>query len=552
MASQSVTNPTPVVEIATKPFDDQSPGTSGLRKKVERFAIPTYVENYVQAIFDSVPELDGGTLVLGGDGRFFVEEVVQTILRMAAANGVAKILVGQNGLLSTPAASHMIRLKGATAGIILSASHNPGGPKGDFGIKLNMGNGGAASESVTARIFERSKALSVYRTIEAEAIDLSALGTTTLLNTVIEVVDPVSDYADLMEQQFDFELIREKVSQGLSLRFDAMHAVTGPYALEIFENRLGFAKGSVVNAVPLPDFGGGHPDPNPSHAVALMEEMYGPSAPDFGAASDGDGDRNLIVGRNAYVAPSDSLAVLAANATLVPAFKDGLTGVARSMPTSSAADKVAEALGFGCYVAPTGWKFFCNLLDADMVGICGEESAGTGGNHVREKDGLWAVLFWLNILAVTGKSVDEIMQEHWKRFGRVYYARHDFEGVESEVANALMSDLTARLPALEGSRTAGVGVRSAKVFDYHDPTDGSVSANQGISIEFVSGARLVVRLSGTGTSGATVRVYLEQSETDPDRLDLDPAEALIPMVAAYEELLDPETSIGLSAPTGYA
>ncbi|MEM8630992.1 MAG: alpha-D-glucose phosphate-specific phosphoglucomutase [Pseudomonadota bacterium] len=535
-------------EIKTQPIAGQKPGTSGLRKKTLVFMQPHYLENFVQAIFDGIGGATGKTFVLGGDGRYFNDRAIQVILRMAAANGAAKVIVGQNGLLSTPAASNLIRTRGTDGGIILSASHNPGGHDEDFGIKFNTPNGGPAPEDVTARIFKASESLSKYRLVEAHDVALSATGETKMGDMTVEVVDPVADYAALMERLFDFDKIAALLAGGFRIRFDAMHAVTGPYALAILEKRLGAPQASVVNAVPLPDFGGGHPDPNPIWAKDLMDLMMGADAPDFGAASDGDGDRNMILGRGVYVTPSDSLAVLAANAHLAPGYAGGLGGVARSMPTSRAADRVAAACGFHCYETPTGWKFFGNLLDAGLAGLCGEESAGTGSNHVREKDGLWAVLLWLNILADTGKSVQDLLQDHWREFGRNYYSRHDYEAVEQAKADALMTGLRSSLPALPGQSFQGLTVSEADEFAYDDPVDGARSEGQGIRIGFEGGARAVFRLSGTGTEGATLRVYLEALEEDPAQMDKDPQVALAAVIAAADELAGITRITGRTAP----
>ena len=523
--------------IATTPYDDQKPGTSGLRKKVPHFQQPNYAANFIQSIFDALP-LDGGeTLVIGGDGRYYNRDVILMAIRMAAGNGYGRVVVGQNGILSTPAASNLIRKRGASGGIILSASHNPGGPDGDFGIKYNGSNGGPAPESVTGKIFEKSKTISRYRVWTSTAPDISQLGETKLGDTVVEVVDPVADYAELMEELFDFEKIRALLSSGFRIRFDAMHAVTGPYATEILENRLGAPAGSVFNAVPKEDFGGGHPDPNAVYAKALIDELMAEEGPDFGAASDGDGDRNLIVGKGLVVSPSDSLAVLAANAHLAPAYAKGIAGVARSMPTSQAADRVAQKRGIGIYETPTGWKFFGNLLDAGKVTICGEESAGTGSDHVREKDGVWAVLLWLNILAERRESVAEIMAKHWAEFGRNFYQRHDYEEIDAKAANGLMESLRDRLASMAGQRFGTLVVSEADDFSYKDPIDGSVAAGQGVRIVFSGGSRIVYRLSGTGTSGATLRVYIERFEPDPARHSLPPEEAL-------KELIDTADVIG--------
>ena len=534
--------------ISTQPIAGQKPGTSGLRKKTKVFMGPHFLENYVQAIFDGIGGVAGAVLVVGGDGRYFNDRAIQVILRMAAANGAAKVIVGKDGVLSTPAASHLIRKNKTEGGLILSASHNPGGIDADFGLKYNGPNGGPAAENVTDKIYAATQTLTEYRIIECMDIVIGAIGTQSLGAMAIEIVDPVTDYAALMEELFDFGAIRALFDSGFTMRFDAMHAVTGPYAKEILENRLGAVAGTVVNAVPLPDFGNGHPDPNPIWAKDLMDLMMGPDAPDFGAASDGDGDRNMIVGRGAYVTPSDSLAVLTANAHLAPAYKKGLAGVARSMPTSAAADRVAEAMGIAHFETPTGWKFFGNLLDAGRATLCGEESAGTGSDHVREKDGLWAVLLWLNILAEKRISVGEMLAEHWATYGRNYYSRHDYEAVASDAANGLMDALRAALPDLAGKTVGELTVAMADEFSYLDPVDGSTSAGQGIRISFTNGARVVFRLSGTGTEGATLRVYLEQLELDPAQMNRDPQEALAPVIAAADELAGITTRTGRAAP----
>ncbi len=534
--------------VPTQPIDGQQPGTSGLRKKTRIFMQPHYLENYTQAIFDGIGGVDGKTLVVGGDGRYFNDAAIKTLLRMAAANGAATCIVGRDGLLSTPAASNLIRKRGADGGLILSASHNPGGPDEDFGLKYNGPNGGPATEAVTEKIYARTADITEYRISEEDTVDLATPGTQTLDGMTVEIVDPVDDYAELMSTLFDFEAISAMFRDGFRLRFDAMHAVTGPYAHRILEDILGAPKGSVVNGTPLPDFGGGHPDPNPVWAKDLMEAMYAPDAPDFGAASDGDGDRNMIVGRNCYVSPSDSLAVLADCAHLAPGYKNGLAGVARSMPTSCAVDRVAEAKGIEHFETPTGWKFFGNLLDAGRVTLCGEESAGTGSNHVREKDGLWAVLLWLNILAKTRKTVSQIMADHWARYGRNYYSRHDYEAVESAAANTLVQRLRDRLAELPGQSFAGLRVTAADDFSYDDPVDGSTSAHQGIRVLFDEGSRVVLRLSGTGTEGATLRLYLETLETAADAMDRDPQVALAPAIAAAEALADIAALTGRTQP----
>lgn len=517
----------------TQPYTDQKPGTSGLRKKVTVFQQPNYAENFVQSVFDVVDGKQGATLVIGGDGRFLNREVIQKAIRIAAANGFGRAVIGRGGILSTPAASNMIRIRKALGGLVLSASHNPGGPTEDFGIKYNIANGGPAPENVTEALYQRTKVIDRWLTVDAADVDLDTIGETQVGDMTVEIVDPVADYAALMERLFDFAAIR---AAGLTMAFDAMSAVTGPYATEILENRLGFAKGTVRNGTPLEDFGGHHPDPNLVHAHALYETMMAPDAPDFGAASDGDGDRNLIIGRDRFVTPSDSLAMLAANAHLAPGYAGGLKGIARSMPTSAAADRVAAAKGLPIFETPTGWKFFGNLLDAGKATICGEESAGTGSDHVREKDGLWAVLLWLNILAVRGQSVDAIARDHWATYGRNYYARHDYEGVESDRADALMTELRGKLDTLAGTQVAGLSVAEADDFAYTDPTDGSVSRNQGVRILFDGGSRVVFRLSGTGTSGATLRVYLERYEPADGDLDRDTGEMLADIVAAADAI----------------
>ena len=534
--------------IKTTPIDGQMPGTSGLRKKTRVFMEPRYLENFIQATFDAIGGGTGKTFIVGGDGRFFNKDAIQTIIKMAAGNGAAGVIVGQNGILSTPAASHLIRLNKADGGFILSASHNPGGIDEDFGVKFNAQNGGPAPEGLTAKIFDATTSIEHYKTVDVDDVDLSSIGTTHYGDMQIHVVDAVTDYQALMETLFDFAAIRALFASGFTMRFDAMHAVTGPYATAILEQTLGAAAGTVVNGIPLEDFGKGHPDPNPIWAKDLMDLMMSDASPDIGAASDGDGDRNMIVGRGAYVTPSDSLAILAANAHLAPAYSDGLAGIARSMPTSAASDRVAAKLGIGSYETPTGWKFFGNLLDAGKVTICGEESAGTGSSHVREKDGLWAVLLWLNILAVRKQSVADIVADHWNTFGRDYYSRYDFEAVETEKANKMMQDLRGQFGELVGQSHAGLTVTSADEFSYLDPVDGSISNNQGVRIAFEGGGRAVFRLSGTGTQGATVRLYLEQYSGQGGDVGLDTQTALQNVRDAAFAISAMEATIGRIVP----
>lgn len=538
------------LEIDTQPFPDQKPGTSGLRKKVSVFQQAHYLENFVQSIFNSLEGYRGKTLVVGGDGRYHNRRAVQTILRMAAANGFGKVMVGRGGILSTPAASCVIRKYRAFGGIILSASHNPAGEHGDFGIKYNIGNGGPAPEKITEAIYAQSLTISRYLTLDAPDVELDRIGEQQLGDMLIEVIDPVADYAQLMQALFDFDRIHAMVDSGLfSMRFDAMNAVTGPYATEIFENRLGVTPDALMNAVPLEDFGGGHPDPNLVYAKELVEVMFGTAAPDFGAASDGDGDRNMILGRKCFVTPSDSLAVLAANAHLTPGYRQGLAGIARSMPTSQAADRVAERLGIELYETPTGWKFFGNLLDAGKATLCGEESFGTGSDHVREKDGVWAVLFWLNLLAVRRQSVQQIVTEHWRSYGRNYYSRHDYEAVDGDRAGQMMDRLRGLNGSLTGKRYADYEVAFSDDFAYTDPIDGSLSERQGIRIGFTDGSRIVFRLSGTGTEGATLRVYIERYEADAERQNLDAQEALSELIRIADEIGQIKQHTERDAPT---
>jgi phosphoglucomutase len=535
--------------VTTRPIDGQKPGTSGLRARTATFSATPYLENYVQSIIDAVGGVTGKHIVLGGDGRFFNDDAIQTILRMLAGNKAARVSVGAHGLLSTPAASAAIRGLKADGGLILSASHNPGGPDGDFGLKYNIAAGGPAPEAITSAIYARTKTIETYTIAsDSPAVDLSSTGERCVGDMAVDVIDSVALYTDLMTSLFDFEAIRALFASGFTMTFDAMHAVTGPYAQRILEAEMGAPPGTVVNGTPLPDFGGGHPDPNPVYAADLMARMMGPDAPDFGAASDGDGDRNMIVGRGRYVTPSDSLAVLAANAARAPGYASGIAGIARSMPTSRAADRVAERLGIPAFETPTGWKFFGTLLDSGKATLCGEESAGTGSDHVREKDGLWAVLLWLNILAERRESVADIMADHWRSYGRDYYSRHDYEGVDKAAADAMMETLRARLDDLPGHTAAGLTVSAADDFGYTDPVDGSTATHQGIRLFFESGERAVMRLSGTGTVGATVRVYLERYVTDADRLDDDVQNTLGAVAAAVDTIAELRERTGRDRP----
>jgi len=536
--------------VSTSPFSDQKPGTSGLRKKVTVFQTPNYLENFVQSIFNSLEGYAGQTLVVGGDGRYYNRHAIQVILKMAAANGFSKILVGRGGILSTPAASCIIRKYNAFGGIILSASHNPAGPDDDFGIKYNIGNGGPAPEKITDAIYNITKSITEYKIIEASDLDLDRVGETKIGNTTVEVIDSVADYAELMGELFDFDRIKILLaSTGFRMCFDGMHAVTGPYAQEILVNRLGAPTSALQNCVPLEDFGGGHPDPNLVYAHELVEVLYADDAPDFGAASDGDGDRNMILGRKFFVTPSDSLAILAANAHLVPAYKGGLAGIARSMPTSQAPDRVAARLGIDCYETPTGWKFFGNLLDAGKATLCGEESFGTGSNHVREKDGLWAVLFWLNVLAARQESVETIVKEHWQLYGRNFYSRHDYEAVDSDRANTLVDNLRKKGETLKGQKFGSYEVAFCDDFSYTDPVDGSVSKNQGIRIGFTDNSRIVFRLSGTGTQGATLRLYVESYEPNIAKHSLDTQEALKELIEIADQIAQIKVLTGRDRPT---
>ena len=535
--------------VATVPFTDQKPGTSGLRKRVPTFQQAHYLENFVQSIFDTIAAPPGATLVLGGDGRYYNREAIQIILKMAAANGFGRVLVGQSGILSTPAASCLIRKYRTHGGIILSASHNPGGQDGDFGIKYNTANGGPAPEKITEAIFAASKIIAQYRIADATGVELDKQGDHEIGDMTVSVIDPVADYAGLMESLFDVAAIRALLSGGFRVKFDAMHAVTGPYAREIFVRRLGASADSVINADPLPDFGGGHPDPNLTYAHELVEILYSDDAPDFGAASDGDGDRNMILGKHFFVTPSDSLAILAANAHLVPGYQQGLAGIARSMPTSAAADRVAAALGIPCYETPTGWKFFGNLMDAGKVTLCGEESFGTGSDHIREKDGLWAVLFWLNILAARNQSVEAIVREHWARFGRNVYSRHDYEGIPNDAASGVMKLLHDSFASLRGAQFGHLQVKLCDDFSYTDPVDGSVSTGQGVRIIFTDGSRIVFRLSGTGTGDATLRIYLEAFEPDVSKHHLDAQQSLATLVSIALQISELRERTGREQPT---
>ena len=538
-----------IKSMPTQPIAGQRPGTSGLRAKVKVFQQPHYLANFVQSVFDVIGDISGQTLVLGGDGRYFNREAIQIIIKMAAANGFAKVLVGQGGILSTPAASCVIRKYQAFGGLILSASHNPAGPDADFGIKYNIGNGGPAPEQVTEAIFKRTTEITAYKIVEADDIHLDEIGQFSMGDMQVQVIDAVADYAALMQGIFDFDAIRGLLAQDFSFVFDAMHAVTGPYATTILEDMLGAPKGTVINGEPKEDFGGGHPDPNLTYAHELVDILYGDDAPDFGAASDGDGDRNMILGNHFFVTPSDSLAVMAANATLVPAYQDGIAGVARSMPTSGAVDRVAEALGIDCYETPTGWKFFGSLMDAGKVTLCGEESFGTGSDHVREKDGLWAVLFWLNILAVRQESVESILADHWAKYGRNFYSRHDYEAVDSAAATQVLQHVRDQFESLKGQTLAGRVVKLCDDFAYTDPIDGSISTNQGVRVLFEDGSRIIFRLSGTGTSGATIRIYLESYEQDTTKHDLDAQVALADMIDAAHQISKLPEFTGRDKPT---
>ncbi len=535
--------------ITTTPFDDQKPGTSGLRKKVTVFQQANYLENFVQSIFNSLDDLKGKTLVLGGDGRYYNRQAIQTIIKMAAANDVAGLIIGQGGLFSTPAASNIIRKYQAFGGIVLSASHNPGGPDEDFGIKYNVSNGGPAPEKFTDALFENTKTIKEYKIAKIDDVDLDQIGEQQTGNIKINIVDSVADYAELMAQIFDFDLLKSCIGSGyISLCFDAMHAITGPYAKHILVDVLGASPDSIINAEPKEDFGGGHPDPNMAHAKELTEIMFSDQAPTFGAASDGDGDRNMVMGAGIFVTPSDSLAIIAANAKSIPAYSKGISGVARSMPTSQAVDRVAAKQNLACFETPTGWKYFGNLLDAGKITICGEESFGTGSDHVREKDGLWAVLFWLNLVARRRQPVVEIVQEHWRQYGRDIYCRHDYEAVDAKIANEIFDHLKQQLSGLAGQSFGENTVDYADIFSYTDPVDQSVSHNQGIRIGFSNGSRMVFRLSGTGTVGATLRIYLEKFEADADKHDQDAQEALAELIELAEQFCQVKQRTGRTAP----
>jgi len=535
--------------IASQAFNDQRPGTSGLRKSVKTFQQEHYLENFVQSLFDVLSGYHGKTLVLGGDGRFYNRTAIQIIIRMAIAAGFGRIIVGQDGLLSTPAASHLIRKNEAFGGVILSASHNPGGPEGDFGIKFNTANGGPALESLTEAVFEHSLHIAHYHCADMPEIPLDKIAQHTFGHSVIDIIDPVSDYAALMQNLFDFSAIKALIDSGFEVCFDAMHAITGPYAKKILGEQLGVSKNNLLNCEPKTDFGGGHPDPNLTYADKLAERMMSDSSPDFGAASDGDGDRNMILGRQCFVNPSDSLAIIAANAQHIPAYKNGLAGVARSMPTSAAVDVVAKKLGIDCYETPTGWKFFGNLLDADKITLCGEESFGSGSNHIREKDGLWAVLYWLNILAVRNQSVSEIVAEHWRHFGRHFYTRHDYEAVNNTSATHLVDHLLDNLANLTNQQFGDYTIKLADEFAYIDPVDNSESNHQGIRLLFKNGARIIFRLSGTGTSGATLRVYIEDYCDDQQKHGQDTQHYLKPLIDIAEKIANIKTHTGMAAPT---
>ncbi|MED5164983.1 MAG: alpha-D-glucose phosphate-specific phosphoglucomutase [Cyanobacteriota bacterium] len=549
MTSSAQTGPTQRQVHLNTPFNDQKPGTSGLRKSSKQFEQTNYLESFIEAIFQTLPGVEGGTLILGGDGRYGNHRAIDVILRMGAAHGLSRVITTTNGILSTPAASHLIRANKAIGGIILSASHNQGGPDGDFGVKVNGANGGPAAESLTNAIYACSQALERYSLVDADVIPLEAPGRHAIGAMAVDVIDGVEDYVELMQKLFDFGRIKDLITTDFPVVFDAMHAVTGPYAQRLLEGLLGAPTGTVRNGVPLEDFGGGHPDPNLTYAAELADLLLNGKAYSFGAACDGDGDRNMILGRGCFVNPSDSLAILAANANVAPAYADGLAGVARSMPTSAAVDVVAKQLNIDCFETPTGWKFFGNLLDAGRITLCGEESFGTGSNHVREKDGLWAVLFWLQILAERRCSVADVMTQHWCRFGRHYYSRHDYEAIASENAHGLYDRLESMLPRLIGQPFAGRQVSQADNFSYSDPVDGSETQSQGLRILLEDGSRVVVRLSGTGTKGATLRVYLERYEPSHGNLNQDPQHALADLINGIDALAEIQKRTGMQRPT---
>lgn len=521
--------------MATTPYDDQKMGTGGLRKKTKVVMQPNYFENFMQAIFNTIGDLSGKTFVVGGDGRYFNDMAIQKLIKMAAANGVKKLIVGQNGFLSTPASSNVLLKNKTDGGFVLSASHNPGGLDGDFGIKYANETGGQIPTKISDKIFENAKAITEYKICEVPDVDLSKLGKQEVCGMEIEVIDPVEDYVEMMKGIFDFEALRRLFADGFTMRFDAMNAVTGPYAIRIFEQELGAAKGSVVNAIPLPDFGGLHPDPNMVHAKPLIDFMASPQATDFAAANDGDGDRNMILGKSFFVTPSDSLAIITDNYDKVPAYKNGIYGVAKSMPTSTAVERVAKERHLDYYEVPTGWKYFVNLMDSNRITFSGEESFGTGSSHIREKDGIWAVLFWLSIIAATGKSVQEITEDFWKKYGRSYYVRFDFEGMPTETGDKLMADLENKLPSLKGKVFDGYTVSEAAPFVYNDPVDHSSTKN-GLIVKFTDGSRIVYRLSGTGSSGATLRVYIERFSKD--QLNGDPLKMLTGLFNAAMEIAE--------------
>ncbi len=550
MSSKDLTSDNNLLRVCLeKPFSDQKPGTSGLRKSTKYFQQSNYLESFLEAILQTLPGIEGGILVVGGDGRFGNKHGIDVIIRMAAAHGVHKIITTVDGILSTPAASHLIRTEKAVGGIILSASHNPGGSEGDFGVKINGPNGGPAVESLTDAIYVKTTKLDHYLIFNHDPISLDSSGTHAISNTIIEVIDGIDDYVELMQKIFDLDKIRDFLNNNFHIAFDAMHAVTGPYAIRLFEGLLNTASGTVRNGVPLEDFGGCHPDPNLTYAKDLASLLLEGKDFAFGAACDGDGDRNMILGRNCFVNPSDSLALLTANATCVPAYSNGLVGVARSMPTSSAVDVVAKDLGIDCFETPTGWKFFGNLLDSGQITLCGEESFGTGSNHVREKDGLWAVLFWLQILAEKKCSVQDLMRQHWAKFGRHYYSRHDYESIETDKAQDLYMRVESLLPSLIGSSFASHNVSLADNFTYRDPVDGSITNRQGLRIILDDGSRVVLRLSGTGTQGATLRVYLERYVSSNGNLTQDPQEALAELIQTIDSFAEITKRTGMKRPT---